>query len=61
MLAGVHSVFGLKFSTYFLEVFGTEKLAGSIASTIAIILLIYGGYFLITYFCGKSIVRKNDR
>ncbi|MGN0632405.1 MAG: hypothetical protein ACI4JW_00900 [Oscillospiraceae bacterium] len=61
ILAGIHSVFGMKFGSYFLEVFGTEKLAGSIAATIAIILLIYGGYFLITYFCGKSIIRKNDR
>ncbi len=57
LLACVHSVFGMKFAAYFLEIFGTEKMAESIAATSIIILLIYGGYFLITYFCGKGIIK----
>ncbi len=28
------------------------------AATTVIILLIYGGYFLITYFCSKSIIKE---
>ena len=56
LLAVVHSVFGMKFAMFILEVFGTEKLAESVLSTSVIILLIYGGYFLITYFCSKSII-----
>lgn len=61
VLACIHSVFGMKFSMYILEVFGTEKLMQSVFSTSVIILLIYGGYFLITYFCSKGIVKgKNN-
>lgn len=58
LLACVHSVFGMKFSTFILETFGTEKLAESIGFTSVMILLIYGGYFLITYFCSKSIIKS---
>jgi putative ABC transport system permease protein len=47
----------MKFATYFLEIFGTEKMILSITITAIIILLIYGGYFLITYFCGKGIIK----
>ncbi len=57
ILACVHSVFGMKYASYFLEIFGTEKMAESIAATSIIILLIYGGYFLITYYCSRSIIR----
>lgn len=58
LLACVHSVFGMKFAAFFLEIFGTEKMAESIAATSVIILLIYGGYFLITYFCSKGIIKE---
>lgn len=57
LLACLHSVFGMKWSMVFLEMFGTEKLMESVVSTSVIILLIYGGYFMITYFCGRSIIR----
>jgi putative ABC transport system permease protein len=57
ILACVHSVFGMKFASYTLTIFGTEKMYASIAATSGIILLIYGGYFLITYFCGKGIIK----
>lgn len=57
LLACIHSVFGMKFGMYFLEVFGTEKLMESVLSTSVMILLIYGGYFLITYFCSKWIIK----
>ncbi|MDE6102569.1 MAG: FtsX-like permease family protein, partial [Ruminococcus sp.] len=42
LLACVHSVFGMKFATFILETFGTEKLAESIGFTSIMILLIYG-------------------
>jgi putative ABC transport system permease protein len=57
LLACIHSVFGMKFASYFLEIFGTDKMYVSVAATSGIILLIYGGYFLITYFCSKGIVK----
>lgn len=58
LLACVHSVFGMKFAAYFLEIFGTEKMAESITATSIIIVLIYGGYFLITYYCSKGIIKE---
>ncbi|MCM1314026.1 MAG: FtsX-like permease family protein [Muribaculaceae bacterium] len=61
LLACVHSVFGMKFSAFILETFGTEKLAESIGFTSIMILLIYGGYFLITYFCSKSIIKSHKQ
>jgi len=57
LLAAVHSVFGMKFAAYVLEMFGTENMWESICATSVIILLIYGGYFLITYYCGKGIIK----
>ena len=58
LLATVHSVFGIKFAVQVLEVFGIEKIWSSIIATTVIILLIYGGYFLITYYSGRGIVKK---
>lgn len=61
LLAIVHSVFGIQFCNYILETFGNEKLLGSIVMTAIFIVVIYGGYFLITYFCSKSIIRERFR
>ena len=60
LLASIHSIFGMKFSIIILEVFGTTKLTESIFSTCIIILLIYGGYFLLTYFCSKNIIKTKN-
>ena len=57
-LAVVHSVFGMKFALRVLEVFGTERMAESIAATSVILLILYDGYFLITYFCSKHIIKE---
>ena len=58
VLACIHSVFGMKFSVYFLEVLGTDRIASSVAATSVILLLIYGGYFLVTYLCSKNIIKS---
>lgn len=58
LLAIVHSIFGMKFANLVLEAFGTDELARSIALTSGILLLIYGGYFLITFLSSKRIVRE---
>lgn len=57
ILAIVHSVFGIMFCNYILETFGNEQLLPSIIMTSIFIIIIYGGYFLITYFCSKNILR----
>lgn len=60
LLACVHSVFGMKFAVNFLEIFGTEKMWESIIVTAVIILLIYGGYFLITFHSSKQIIKVRN-
>lgn len=58
ILALVHSIFGIIFAVNILEVFGNEKLLPSIIMTAVFIVIIYGGYFLITYFCSKNIIKE---
>lgn len=58
ILAIIHSVFGILFAVQILEVFGNEQLLPSIVMTAIFIVLIYGGYFLITYYCSKNIIKE---
>ena len=58
ILALIHSIFGIKFAVQVLEVFGTEELMPSIIATAFILVVIYGGYFLITYYCSKNIIKE---
>ncbi len=60
LLACIHSVFGMKFAIRIMEEFGTENLFQSIAVTSSILFLIYGGYFLVTYFSGRGIIRDKQ-
>ncbi len=57
VLAIIHSVFGMKFSVQVLEIFGTDGIAKSIGLASVILAVIYGGYFLITYFSSKRVIR----
>ncbi len=58
LLAIIHSFFGIKFCVFFLETFGTKGLLPSIMMTALFLIVIYGGYFLITYYCSKNIIRE---
>lgn len=58
ILALIHSVFGIKFAMVILEVLGDEQLLLSIIMTSVFIVFIYGGYFLITYYCSKNIIKE---
>lgn len=58
LLAIVHSVFGLKFANYILSTIGNMNILPSIIITAITIILIYGGYFLITYFSSKKIIKE---
>lgn len=58
ILALIHSVFGIKFCNFILVSMGTESLLTSIIMTAIFIILIYGGYFVITYICSKNIIRR---
>lgn len=58
LIAIIHSYFGIKFCVNFLETFGTTGLLPSIIMTAIFLIVIYGGYFLITYYCSKNIIRE---
>lgn len=58
LIAIVHSVVGIHFCNYVLEVIGRTGLLPSIIMTGVFLIVIYGGYFLITYFCSKNIIKE---
>ena len=58
LLAIVHSVFGMQTAMFILTVFGRGGLLGSILLAAAIILVIYGFYFAITYICSRKIISE---
>ena len=59
LIAIIHSIFGIKFCNYILSTFGNEQLLQSIIATAIFIIIIYGGYFLVTYSCSKNIIKEN--
>lgn len=58
VIAGIHSIFGIQFCNFLLATFGNDKLLPSIIMTAIFLGLIYGGYFLITYFVSKNIIKE---
>ena len=58
MIAIIHSIFGIKFCMFILETFGKEEMLASVFMTMLFLILIYGGYFLITYYCSKNIIKE---
>ena len=59
IVAIIHSIFGITFCSYIIETFGNEQLLPSIIMTAIFIVVIYGGYFLITYLSSKNIIKDN--
>lgn len=57
-LALVHTIFGLQVCNTILETFGRMNLLTSILTTAVFLIVIYGGYFLITYFSSKNIIKE---
>ncbi len=60
-LAIIHSVFGIQFALNLLSgIAKANELLPSIIVTIIIIGIIYGSYFLATYFGGKNIIKEEE-
>ena len=57
LLACVHSVVGFKTANVILESMGSKQTIFSLLSTAAVILAVYGGYFVLTYFTSKRIIK----
>lgn len=58
LLALFHSIFGMMFSTQVLEIFGVEEIVVSLMMTAAILLVVYGGYFIITYLSSRNMISE---
>ncbi len=57
LLALIHSVFGIRFMKNILNQIGIRHTAGSMILTAGILIAIYFGYFLITFFSSRRIIR----
>ena len=61
VIAIMHSVVGIAFINNIMRDFVSSGMLPSIISTAAMIVIIYGGYFLITYIGSKNIIKDNSR
>ena len=59
VLAIIHSIFGIMFCNTILKTMGIEFNLKAVIMTIILMVLIYGGYFFITYLCSKNIIKEN--
>lgn len=58
LLAMIHSIFGIRFAELVLGTVGYGGMGSSLFLTAGVIVLIYGGYFLITYATEKRMLRE---
>ena len=61
LLALIHSIFGMRLVIRYLDIFVKNGVGSSSIMVFMIILLIYGGYFLLTFIGSRTIIRKNDQ
>ena len=61
ILAIIHSIFGIQFVMFMMAGLATqEELLPSVIVTVIIIGVIYGLYFLATYFGSKNIIKEEE-
>ena len=59
LLAIIHSIFGIQFAVKMMSGLASEKdLLPSAVVTVVVIGVIYGAYFLATYFGSKNIIKE---
>ncbi len=58
ILAIIHSIFGIMFCNILLKSVGISFNLMAVILTAILIVIIYGGYFLVTYFCSKNIIKE---
>lgn len=58
-VACIHAIVGIKVANELISEAGGIDALGNIITTAVVILLVYGSYFLATYFSSKSIILKN--
>ena len=58
LVAMIHSIFGMRFIRFMLSIFNQGDMLASVGVTAAILLVIYGGYFLATYYGSRRIIEE---
>lgn len=58
ILAIIHSIFGIQVCNMMLQTFNQTDALEAIITTGIFLVIIYGGYFIITYLCSKSIIKN---
>lgn len=58
VLAIIHSIFGIQYAGKLLSLFAEKDLQVSIVTTAVFLLVVYGGYFIATYFGSRRIIEE---
>lgn len=58
IIAVIHSFFGMRFISFALAVFNKSDMLKSVGTTAILLLLVYGGYFLATYYGSRRIIEE---
>ena len=60
ILAVIHSIVGIRFIHILLETMGVSFMLASVGMTAVLLIVVYGGYFIITYLCSRSMIRPRE-
>lgn len=58
LVAMIHSIFGMQFVQFILSLFNKGDMLASVGITALILFVIYGGYFLATYYGSRRIIEE---
>lgn len=59
-VAMIHSIFGMQFVQFMLSLFNKGDMLASVGVTALILFVIYGGYFLATYYGSRQIIEEKQ-
>lgn len=60
ILAVIHSIVGIRFIHILLETMGMSSMLASVGMTAVLLIVVYGGYFILTYLCSRSMIRSRE-
>lgn len=60
LLAVIHSIVGIRFIHILLETMGVSFMLASVGMTAVLLIVVYGGYFIFTYLCSRSMIRPRE-
>ena len=60
LLAVIHSIVGIRFIHILLETMGVSFMLASVGMIAVLLIVVYGGYFILTYLCSRSMIRPRE-